>query len=51
MQWKAEITSISNGPELDYMNDPDDYLRVRGYAVDDLKWKTTMPGSSCAAAL
>ena len=41
---------MPNPPELDYLNDPEDYLRVRSFVVDDPKWKTPMPGSSCAAA-
>ncbi len=50
VQWKAEIASMPNAPELDYLNDPEDYLRVRRYLVDDPRWKPATPGSSCAAA-
>lgn len=50
VQWKAEIASMPNAPELDYLNDPEDYLRVRSYLVDDPRWKTPQPGSSCAAS-
>lgn len=48
VQWKAEIASMPNPPELDYLNDPEDYLRVRSYRVDDPRWIAPMPGSSCA---
>ncbi len=48
-QWRAEIASMDNPPELDYLNDPEDYLAVRSYEVNDARWKTPMPGSSCAA--
>jgi len=47
-QWRTEIASLENPPELDYLSDPQDYLRVRAYAVDDPRWKTPTPGSSCA---
>ncbi len=47
--WRAEIASLPNPPDLDYLNDPEDYLRVRAYRVDDPLWKIPMPGSSCAA--
>lgn len=50
VQWRAEIASMPNPPELDYLNDPEDYLRVRSYVVDDPRWKTPTPGSSCAAS-
>lgn len=50
VQWRAEIASMPNPPELDYLKDPEDYLRVRAWFVDDPRWKTAMPGSSCAAA-
>ena len=50
VQWKAEVASMPNAPELDYLNDPEDYLRVRRYLVDDPRWKPATPGSSCAAA-
>lgn len=47
-QWRAEIASMPNPPELDYLNDPEDYLRVRNWFVDDPRWKKPMAGSSCA---
>jgi len=47
--WPA-IASIPNGFELDDLNGPEDYLRVRSDVADDPKWKAPMPGSSCAAA-
>jgi hypothetical protein len=46
--WKAEIASLENPPELDYLRDPEDYLKVRSYRVNDPRWKIPMPGSSCA---
>lgn len=47
--WRAEIASLPHPPELDYLNDPEDYLRVRAYRIDDPRWKVATPGSSCAA--
>ena len=47
-QWRAEIASLDNPPELDFLRDPDDYLKARAYRVDDPRWAQPMPGSSCA---
>ncbi|MES2491539.1 MAG: MBL fold metallo-hydrolase [Pseudomonadota bacterium] len=47
-QWRAEVASLPNAPELDYLKDPEDYLKVRNYWVNDPKWKEPMPGSACA---
>lgn len=46
--WRAEIASLEHPPELDYLRDPEDYLKVRAYRIDDPIWKEPMPGSSCA---
>ncbi len=47
-QWRKELDSLPNPPELDYLRDPDDYLKLRSYRVDDPVWKVPMPGSACA---
>ncbi|MGH8453894.1 MAG: MBL fold metallo-hydrolase [Nevskiales bacterium] len=47
-QWRAEIASLEHPPELDYLRDPEDYLKVRAYRVNDPIWSVPMPGSSCA---
>ena len=47
-QWRAEIASMPDAPQLDYLKDPEDYLRVRNWSVDDPAWKQAMPRSSCA---
>lgn len=49
-EWRAEIAALPHPPELDYLRDPQDYLAVRSYRVDDPRWKQPMPGSSCASA-
>jgi L-ascorbate metabolism protein UlaG (beta-lactamase superfamily) len=46
--WRAEIASLEHPPELDYLRDPEDYLQVRSYRVNDPIWSVPMPGSSCA---
>lgn len=48
-QWRAEVASLPHPPELDYLKDPEDYLRVRNYWVDDPRWKVPMSGSSCGS--
>lgn len=47
--WTAEVASLENPPELDYLRDPEDYLKPRAYSVADVRWKEATPGSSCAA--
>jgi hypothetical protein len=44
----AEINALEHPPEVDFLVDPADYLKPRIYRVDDPRWKTPMPGSSCA---
>lgn len=46
-QWRAEIASLPQPPELDYLRDPEDYMQVRRYVVDDPRWKPATPGSRC----
>lgn len=46
--WRAEIASLEHPPILDYLRDPEDYLRVRAYRVSDPIWAEPMPGSACA---
>lgn len=45
----AEISTLQHPPEVDFLVDPQDYLKPRVYRVDDPRWKQAMPGSSCAA--
>ena len=47
---REEIASLENPPQLDYLRDPQDYLKPRVYRVDDAIWEQPMPGSSCAGA-
>lgn len=47
--WTAEVASLEHPPELDYLRDPEDYLKMRSYEVADARWKEPSPGSSCAA--
>ncbi len=49
-QWRAELASLDNPPELDYLSDPQDYMVARSYRVADPRWVAPMPGSRCAAA-
>lgn len=47
--FEAEMATLDNPPELDFLLDPDDYLATRTYDVTDPRWDQPMPGSSCAA--
>ncbi|HEX4872558.1 MAG TPA: MBL fold metallo-hydrolase [Nevskiaceae bacterium] len=47
-QWRAEVASLPFAPELDYLKDPEDYLRVRSFHLADPRWIAPTPGSSCA---
>lgn len=49
VQWREEVATFPNPPEIDYLNDPEDYLRVRSYRVNDTRWDVATAGSSCAA--
>src|SRR3546814_718802 len=49
-QWCAALATLEHPPELDYLRDPDDYMKPRVYRVDDARWKQAMPGSACATA-
>jgi hypothetical protein len=46
--WRAEIATLAHPPQLDFLRDPEDYLKVRAYRVGDPAWSVPMPGSSCA---
>lgn len=47
-QLETELRALDNPPEVDYLLDPQDYMRERAYLVGDPKWRAPMPGSSCA---
>lgn len=50
-QLAAELAALPNPPkEVDHLLDPQDYVRERAYRVDDPRWRTAMPGSSCVGA-
>ncbi|MTV25579.1 MBL fold metallo-hydrolase [Nitriliruptoraceae bacterium ZYF776] len=46
----AELATLEHPPEIDLLLDPQDYLVPRRYEVDDPRWATPPPGSSCAEA-
>lgn len=48
-QWRAVMADLPHPPQLDYLDDPEDYLQVRSYAVHDPRWREPVAGSSCAA--
>ena len=41
------LRELPNPPEVDYLLDPQDYVKERAYRIDDPKWIDPMPGSSC----
>ncbi len=47
-QWRNALATLENPPELDYLRDPEDYMKPRVFRVDDPRWKVPMRGSSCA---
>lgn len=49
--WRAVVNTLPNPPTLDYLKDPEDFMVMRRYAVDDPQWALPMPGSSCAAGV
>ncbi|WP_020649973.1 MBL fold metallo-hydrolase [Solimonas variicoloris] len=42
--WRAALATLDDPPELDYLRDPEDYLRPRTFRVDDPRWRR-----ACAA--
>lgn len=46
--WRSEVATLEHPPLQDYLRDPEDYLLMRSYRIDDPIWKIPMPGSSCA---
>ncbi|MGH8530817.1 MAG: MBL fold metallo-hydrolase [Nevskiales bacterium] len=47
--WRAELAQLEHPPELDYLRDPEDYMKARVYRMDEPRWKVATPGSSCAS--
>ncbi len=47
-QWRNAVARMTFPPELDYLRDPEDYLKARVFDIDDPRWKTPPPGSRCA---
>lgn len=37
-QWTSSLMSLANAPEQDYLRDPEDYLKVRTFSVNDPRW-------------
>jgi hypothetical protein len=48
IQWRNALGRLEHPPELDYLRDPEDYLKVRSFVIDDPRWKIPPPGSRCA---
>lgn len=46
-EWTQALAGLDNAPAQDYLRDPDDYLKVRSFGVNDPQWKVPMAGSSC----
>jgi uncharacterized protein (TIGR03382 family) len=46
----AELAELKHPPSVDFLLDPQDYLKQRSYLVADRRWKTPPAGSVCAAA-
>lgn len=47
--WNSALATLAHVPEQDYLRDPDDYLKVRSFAVKDARWRQPPAGSRCAA--
>lgn len=43
----ADLGELEHVPEVDFLLDPQDYLKQRAYRVADPRWRTVVPGSSC----
>lgn len=38
-QWRAALNTLPQPPQLDYLRDPEDYLKVRSFSVTDPQWQ------------
>ncbi|MGH7821721.1 MAG: MBL fold metallo-hydrolase [Candidatus Binatia bacterium] len=47
-EWAKEMAKLEHPPVVDFLRDPEDYMKRRRYAVGAEIWKRPMPGSSCA---
>lgn len=48
IQWRNALAGLEYPPELDYLRDPEDYMKPRVFDIDAPRWKTPPPGSRCA---
>ena len=46
----AELAELDHPPAVDFLLDPQDYLKQRAYRVDDPRWTVPPAGSACARA-
>ena len=46
-QWKKAISSLKNPPDVDYLTDPQDYLKPKQFKVVDPRWSQIRPGGKC----
>ena len=46
----AELAALDHPPQVDFLVDPEDYLKQRAYRVGDPRWKAPPAGSACAQA-
>lgn len=37
-QWRAALNTLPQPPQLDYLRDPEDYVKVRSFTVNDPRW-------------
>jgi hypothetical protein len=47
-QWRRDLATLEHQPALDYLRDPEDFMKRRSYNIHDPFWKTPAPGSRCA---
>jgi hypothetical protein len=36
--WKDAVAKLPNPPEVDYLRDPEDYMKPRSYNINDPRW-------------
>ena len=46
----SELAELKNPPTVDFLLDPQDYLKQRAYRVADPRWKPAPAGTVCASA-
>lgn len=43
-QWTAAFNTLARKPEMDYLKDPEDYMKVRAFEISNPRWQNNATG-------